>query len=253
MIFVWAVARLPIRPHPPIDSLTVLPNQTLSIGLQADRFPFAYISEQGEIVGLEADLMRLITQIWGVEPILTPIGADGLYDAITSKQVDVVVAGLQPNPLYDGRAVRYTRQYFDNGYMLLARDEQPSLSDLAGKRVAVQFGGEGHQLLQKWQRRLKPFEIAPYELESIAFESFAVGITDWVILQPTTLSQTHPQNTFSVEWQSQQVSHVWYTMMVKAEQDALLQLLNDTLHTIDQDSRLDMIVAEWLPYYAPQK
>lgn len=252
-VLIVAVARLPIRPRSQIDPLTILPNQTLTVGLQADRFPFAYINQQGKIDGLEADLVRLIAQIWGVELILNPIGADGLYDAITSKQVDIVVAGVQPNPLYDGRAVHYTRQYFDNGYLLLARDEQPSLAQLADKKVGVQFGSEGHLLLQQWQRRLKPFEIAPYELESIALDAFEVGVVDWVILQPTTLSSAFVTKPTPDEWQSQQVTHVWYTMMVEAKRDDLLQLLNDTLHTIDQDSRLDMIVAEWLPYYAPQE
>jgi len=253
VVLILAIARLPLAPRPTPDPLQVLTNPILRVGLQADRNPFAYINHQGEMIGLEVDLMRLIGEVWGVELALTPIGADGLYDAITSNQVDVVVAGLQPNPLYDGQSVRYTRQYFDNGYLLLSRHESPRLEGLAGKKVAVQFGSEGHQLLQRWQRRLKPFEIAPYELESIALDAFQLGVVDWALLQPTTLSEIRSPNISPVEWQSQQVSHVWYTMMVVAQRADLLQLLNDTLHTLDQDSRLDMIVAEWLPYYAPQK
>lgn len=253
VVLILAIARLPLAPRPTPDPSQVLTNPILHVGLQADRKPFAYINEQGEMIGLEVDLMRLIGEVWGIESALIPIGADGLYDAVTSNQVDVVVAGLQPNSLYDGKSVRYTRQYFDNGYLLLSKDDSPRLEGLAGKRVAVQFGSEGHQLLQRWQRRLKPFEIAPYELESIALNAFQMGVVDWALLQPTTLSDTLNPKIARAEWQSQQVTHVWYTMVVVEQRADLLQLLNDTLHTLDQDSRLDMIVAEWLPYYAPQK
>ena len=127
-----------LRPAP--DVTEIFPHGEIRVGLDPSRPPFASVNAEGEYIGLEVDLGRALAEQIGLPVRFVGLGFDGLYDALQTDQVDVVIAGLQPTLATDGNTARFTRHYFDAGLVLLSSAGYESMRDLPGRALAYEFG-----------------------------------------------------------------------------------------------------------------
>jgi len=151
----WALTR-PGMPLGPID-LTwhrMQVNKDFYVGIDPTYPPFAEWTPD-RIAGIEPDIARELGRRLGVETSILIMGYDGLYDALYTGEVDLILAGLRADPLFAGW-VHYTAPYFDAGQVLVARRDAPyqDMAALDGKTLAVEIASLGDQTAQRWQRRL---------------------------------------------------------------------------------------------------
>ncbi len=224
----------------------VLPNNVLRVGLDPSRPPFAFFNENGDYVGLEIDLTHAIGEELEVEIQFVPLGFDGLYDALRTNQADVVIAGLQPIfPARNGEA--YTRHYFDAGLVLLTPPTAAieSFSDLPGHTLAYEFGSPADALAHRWLRRVRPFDLRPYELPEYAVQAVDVGEANAALVDSLTArTYLHDNPTFAANLE--QITHFYYAAAVREGRLDLLNALNTTLNTLDDSGTLERIIDDWL-------
>ncbi|MEM6528029.1 MAG: transporter substrate-binding domain-containing protein [Chloroflexota bacterium] len=240
-----------VRPHlanlleTPSEPREVFHVGALRVGLDPSRPPFAFFTEDGQYVGLEVDLGRALADEIGVPVRFVGLGFDGLYDALKTNNVDVVIAGLQPAYHIDGNAAVYSTHYFDAGLVLVSEAGFEDMRDLPGYALAYEFGSPADAEAQRWLRRVRPFDLRPYELPEYALEAMHVGEADAVLVDAATARlylREHPEFDASAE----QITHAFYTVTLRNDRPDMLGVINDTLQQLYDDGTLDDILDEWL-------
>ncbi|MBP8950134.1 MAG: transporter substrate-binding domain-containing protein, partial [Candidatus Promineofilum sp.] len=123
----------------------------LRIGVDPTFPPFA-TADGADAQGLDIDLARALADELGLEAQFTYFGYDGLYDALATGQVDVLISALVVAPERTAD-VAYSDAYFDAGQVLIVPQASAvaGMADLDGRTVAVELGALGHVEAQAWQ------------------------------------------------------------------------------------------------------
>lgn len=106
--------------------------------------PFEFENEDGEMVGIDLDLLAAIAEDQGFDYELQVVGFSAAVTALESGEADGVIAGMSiteaREELYD-----FSQPYYDSGVgMAVAADSDiTSYEDLAGQQVAAKIGTEG--------------------------------------------------------------------------------------------------------------
>ena len=136
--------------------------ETYVIGTDTTFAPFEFTNSDGELVGIDMDLLRAIAEDQGFEVEIRQLGFDAAVQALQSNQVDAVMAGMS---ITDERkkAFDFSDPYFTSGIQLgvLENSDVESLDDLDGKTVAVKTGTQGQTFAEENQDEYG-FTVNPY-------------------------------------------------------------------------------------------
>ena len=137
---------------------------TWRVGMDPSFPPFEDLDDRGNIVGFDVDLAKAMAAAWGLEAEIVPIGFDSLVDALRAGRIDSVVSALP----YDPRATRdvtFSPPYFEAGVVLAVRAGTPisDVAELAGTRVAVEWGSMGDMVGRRLERAGIALELVPHE------------------------------------------------------------------------------------------
>ncbi len=118
--------------------------ETFVIGTDTTFAPFEF-RENGELVGIDMDLLNAIAEEEGFNVEIQSLGFDAALQSLQSNQVDGVIAGMS---ITDERrqVFDFSDPYFESGIQMAVaenNDDVAGYEDLKGKRVAVKTGTEG--------------------------------------------------------------------------------------------------------------
>ncbi|WP_439099060.1 amino acid ABC transporter substrate-binding protein/permease [Cryobacterium aureum] len=118
--------------------------ETYVIGTDTTFAPFEY-RKDGELTGIDMDLIRGIAKSQGFTVEIKSLGFDAALQALQSNQVDGVIAGMS---ITDERELifDFSDPYFDSGVQMAVAEDNTEItgySDLAGETVVAKRGSEG--------------------------------------------------------------------------------------------------------------
>ncbi|MCS7072483.1 MAG: transporter substrate-binding domain-containing protein [Anaerolinea sp.] len=228
------------------DIRQLLPTSHLRIGVDASYPPFASLRD-GQYEGIDIALGAALAHALGVDSRFENISLDGLYDALSTQRVDVLISALVERR--DRRSqVEYSLPYFNAGLVLVEMaTERPALNmwQMAGRRIAFAFGSDAHFELNRWQRRVGPFMRLPYELPGYALDALRLGQADAALVSRTDLLTYlchYP------EWavKTTEVTVVPYVIAAARENSALIDRIDEILRRWQADGTLaDLIDAQF--------
>lgn len=142
--------------------------------------PFELLDAAGQPTGFDAELAQAIAARWGVTVTFEAMGFDGLVDAVYAGRVQGAISALpyQPERTQD---VAFSVPYFEAGLVLVLPAQGgavQSLDDLAGKRLAVEWGSEGDVQARSLRRRFTDLLLLPQETPQDALLAVAEGRAD---------------------------------------------------------------------------
>ena len=218
----------------------------LRVGVDPTFPPFA-AAEGSELWGVDADLAQALAAELGLEPHFTYFGYDGLYDALATNQVDVLVSALvvMPERMQD---VAYTDSYYDAGQVLIVpRGSAVSgMDDLNAASVAVELGALGHVEAQTWQRRLPALTVRTYGSVDEALGAVAAGEADAALVDSVSGRLYLRDHTDKLTRIAAPVTAEPYAIAVRIGDRTLHRRLNEALDQLASAGELDEIVAAWL-------
>ena len=135
--------------------------------------PFEFENDEGNMVGIDLDLLKAIAEDQGFEYELEYVGFSAAVTALEAGEVDAVIAGMS---ITDERKEKYdfSDPYFDSGIGMgvLAGSDIKSYEDLAGKQVAAKIGAEGfaESIADQYG-----FTIAQFEDSATMFQDVLAG------------------------------------------------------------------------------
>lgn len=119
-------------------------NKTYVIATDTTFAPFEFENDNGEMVGIDLDILDAIAKDQGFDYELQVVGFSAAVTALEAGEADGVIAGMsiteKRQQLYD-----FSDAYYDSGVgMAVAADSDiTSYEDLAGLQVATKIGTEG--------------------------------------------------------------------------------------------------------------
>lgn len=234
---VWLVVR-------PVNTPVTFPYGELRVGVDPSNPPFAAISADGQLFGLEIDLARELGVRLNLPVRFVALGFDGLYDALKTDQVDALIAGIvvDDTRLND---IHFSQPYYDAGLVLVSNRGIHEMRQLPGHKLAYEFGSEADSEARAWLRRVLTFETLPYEQQQNALRAAQRGDADAALVNSVNARlylQAHPEFNAEMHY----VTSIPYAIATQARRPETSIVIGAMLQAMIEDGTLAEITNRWL-------
>lgn len=223
------------------------------VGMDPSFPPFEDLDDADRLVGFDVDLAQAIAARWGVQVEIVSVGFDSQVDAVWTGKLDSAISALpyQPQLTQD---VAFSSPYFEAGLVLVASAVEPgirSVDDLAGRRVAVEWGSEGDVQARALRRRFPDLEIVPLDLPEAALQAVAEGRADAAMVDNISALQymaTDPR----VRIVPPVLVSDPYVIVMPLKSPTLRAEMGKALDALRTDGTLDSLTTKWFGSTKPQ-
>jgi polar amino acid transport system substrate-binding protein len=218
----------------------------LKVGLDPTYPPFEATNEEG-VFGLDVDLAQAITADWGLEVEFVLFGYDGLYDALATEQVDVLISGMIIVPERT-KDFAYSEPYFNAGQILVTRPDTADLqqlSDFNGRILAVELGAQSHVEATTWSRRLSNLTVVPYNTPDEALTAVRNHEADAALVDSIS-GRLYLMNETGLVRGETAVTVEPFAIVTRREDELLLEKINESLDNLQTSGQLEQIISRWL-------
>lgn len=198
-------------------------------------------------VGLDVDLANAIAGRWGVRVEFVGVGFDELVDAVAARRVDSAISAL---PVFEHRTqeVAFSAPYVEAGVLLVAPRGSAITkpADLAGRRLAVEWGSTGDAQARALQRELSGnLTLVLRESSDGALQAVLAEEADAAAVDAVSLALFDAGRGDLVAVGEPLVSDP-YVIVVPAGAPKLLDAIDEALAALEADGTLAQIRARWL-------
>ncbi len=160
------------------------------VGMDPSFPPFELLDGEGKPIGYDVDLAQALAKRWGVQVQIVALGFDGLTDALLAGKVDSIVSALPYDPRLTAD-LSYSASYFEAGVRLAVAEGSTvqGADDLAGQRLAVEWGSNGDAEARKLQRADPSIQRLTFPSAPEAVAALLAGDADGVLVDGVTLRQ----------------------------------------------------------------
>ncbi|WP_340149316.1 transporter substrate-binding domain-containing protein [uncultured Sneathiella sp.] len=140
-LLAMAIAGMAVISQASADLSEVLESGTVKIAIPENFPPFGSLGAEGEYVGYDVDVAKMIAEDLGVELELVPVTSKQRIPFLETDRVDLVISSMGANPSR-AKSIWFSSAYapFFSGAFSASEMEISSLADLAGKKVGVTGG-----------------------------------------------------------------------------------------------------------------
>ncbi len=216
------------------------------VGMDPSFPPFENLDTAGRSVGLDVDLADAIAAAWGVRVEIVSLGFDELLDAVHAQKVDSAISALPVNPLRT-QDVAFSAPYVEAGLLLVAPagGDLQSLDDLAGRRVAAEWGGSGdaqaRALARGWDGNLV---LVLRDSVTGALDALLAGEADAALVD--AISFALYARAGELVTVGRPVVSDPYVIVVPRDAPDLLRNVDETLAALAANGTLEEIRGRWL-------
>lgn len=215
---------------------------TLTVCSDIPYAPFEYVQD-GETVGFDIDLVNNIAEDLGVETNVITTGFEAIEtgSALDTDQCDLAASGMTINEERES-VMDFSEPYLDDNLALLVAPDSDiqSVADVQGKRVGVQQATTGEVQAQE-----NNAEVVQYEDSGLMIQGLNTGDVEAVIGNISVMGPAITDNP-ELKLVEEIETGEQLGLAVKTGNTALLEQVNESLATMEEDGTLDQLEAEWL-------
>lgn len=223
--------------------------RALRVGVDPTYPPMVF-DQDGEIVGIEADLARGLGERLGRRIVFERFEGEALLEALERGQLDVVMSGLSITPERADR-VRFAAPYMDSGQLALIRS-----ADLgrfgrihtirrAGARVGYEHGTSGERFVATELTRATSFG---FDDVDSALRSLRAGRIDYFVHDaPTVWRIAGDLQQRDLHGLYQRLTQEELAWAVRRDDAALASLLDAAVAAWQRDGEIEKVVDRWIP------
>ena len=218
-------------------------NGTLTVGTNAE-FPPYESYEDGQIVGIDMDIMRAVSDELGMELEIEDIAFDSIIPEIVSGKADMALAGMTVTE--DRKAsVDFSDTYATASQMIIVKEDSKIAGpdDLKGVTVGVQLGTTGDIYVSDLEADGTTVE--RYNKGFEAVQALSQGKIDAVVIDGEP-AKTFVSETEGLKILDEAFTVEEYAIAVKKGNSELLDKINTALESLKDNGTLDEIVAKYI-------
>lgn len=165
------------------SGLTHAGDKKVIVGTSADYPPFEWVDGNGNFVGFDMDVVRMLGHLKGFKVEIKDIPFDSLITSLKTGKVDIIAAALSVNE-ERAKVVDFTDAYYDAETAILVRKvSKLSIATLfqKGRKIGAQTGGTQAQWLEEQLKTGAQFEAKMYETNDLAIMDIGAGRLDALV------------------------------------------------------------------------
>ncbi|WP_430051702.1 amino acid ABC transporter substrate-binding protein/permease [Niallia taxi] len=221
--------------------------KTYQIATDITFAPFEFQDTSGEFVGIDMDLVAAIAKDQGFKYEIKPLGFNAAVQALESKQVDAVIAGMS---ITDERKIKFnfSDPYFDSGIIMAvseSNDDVSSYNDLKGKKVAVKTGTEGASFAESIKDKYD-FSIVTFDDSANMYEDVKTGNSVAVFDDYPVLAYGIKQGNGLKSVTDKEAGASYGFAVSKGENAELLEMFNTGLANLKASGEYQKIMDKYL-------
>lgn len=218
----------------------------MHVGTNPEFAPFEYVDDNGEIAGIDVDIMNEIGKDLGVTIEMQAMEFDALVPSLASGKLDATIAGMS---ITDGRkqSVLFSDPYFTSTQVVILPEgsEIATIDDLKGKKIGVQLGTTGDIYVTE---NIEGAEVSRYNKGMDAALDVLNGRLDAVVIDTLPAKQfvaslaglvVHDEILTDVEVEP-------YGIAVQLGQEELIEKINASLKRMQEDGTFDAILLKYV-------
>ena len=218
------------------------------VGLDDTFAPMGFRDENGELAGVDIELMTAVSDVMGIPFELQPIDWTMKETELNNKNIDLIWNGYS---ITDERReqVNFSQPYLNNKQIVvtLADSDINSLADLSGKIVAAQDMSSAIDAIDSKPEVKDTFgDLVTFETNDQCLRDLEAGRSDAVVADEVLLryyiSQKGEEKYKVLE---EDFGSEEYGIGVRKEDEALLNALNNALDTIKENGTSKEISEKW--------
>ncbi|PWG58908.1 glutamine ABC transporter permease [Bifidobacterium catulorum] len=221
--------------------------KTFKIATDTTFAPFEFRDSNGQMVGIDMDLVHAIAKDQGFNVQIQSLGFNAALQAMSSGQADGVIAGMsitdERKAIYD-----FSDPYFQSGVqMAIAKnnDEIKGYEDLKGKTVVAKTGAEGEAFAKKNAAKYG-YTVKSVDQSATMYEMVKSGNADAVVDDYPVLAYGIQQGN-GLKTVTPKVPGGSYGFAVNKGKNAdLLKAFNAGLANLKKSGEYDRILAKYL-------
>ena len=216
----------------------------LVMGTNAAFPPYEFVDDNGQIVGIDAEIAAAIAEKLGMELEIKDMEFDSLITACSGGAVDVVLAGMT---VTDERkeSVNFSDSYATGIQVIIVKDGSAiaAYEDLEGKIIGVQSGttGDIYCTDEFGQDNVKQFANG-----ALAVEALKNDQVDCVIIDNEPAKAFVEANEGLKILESEYAVED-YAIAIAKENTALLEKINNAMKELKADGTIDDIIEKYIP------
>lgn len=219
--------------------------RVMTVGVDISFAPYGIYDPAGPI-GIDPDVAQAIGALWGVEVRFVLVNYDGMYDSLLVGDVDMLIAGVRPEP-QRAAAARYTAPYFDGGQVLVGTTGLPDeLQGLHGAMLGVIFASDGDIWARDYLAKHEgAFVRVRYDDRIVLQHALATGDIQYALLDTISAYQAQQQHP---DWRiaAETVVPDPVVIVVRRSDWKLYAELQGLLDDFHADGTLKAIILRWL-------
>ncbi|RST72806.1 basic amino acid ABC transporter substrate-binding protein [Siminovitchia acidinfaciens] len=215
----------------------------LVVGTEAAYAPMEYMDSNGNIVGIDIDIVKAIAEEVGVEVEFKNIGWEPLFPAVDNGEIDFAVSSItiteERQETYD-----FSDPYYVANQVILVKEDSDiaSFNDLKDKKASVQINTTGHKMLKELMGKTSS-KISATETVPLAIEEMLNGNVDAVVTDNAPVNEYIKNNpNVKVKMvEDDTAEKEYYGLMIKKGNTELVNLLNEGIQKIKDNGKLKEI------------
>lgn len=221
----------------------------LHVGVAPTYAPVIF-EHEGEIVGIEADLARIVADKIGRKLVFHRYSFTELIDALERSDIDVIMSGLSVTPERQQR-VRFTEPYMEVGQLAMIRtDDVARLGRIqwikrSGTRVGYERGTTGEAYVSEGLSRSVAFA---FDTVQEGLRSLRAGRIDYFVHDSPTIwriaGDPKHRDLIGLYRPLTEESLAW---AVRRDDTRLAALLDATLSESRSEGLIEPILNRWIP------
>lgn len=216
----------------------------LVMGTNAQFPPYEYVDDNGNIIGIDAEIAQAVADKLGMTLTIKDMEFDSLLSAVQAGSVDIVFAGLT---VTDERkeSVDFTMTYATGIQSIIVKDDSEikTVDDLEGKTIGVQSGttGDIYCTDDYGQENVKQFNNG-----ALAVAALVNGQVDCVIID------NEPAKAFVEANDGLKILNTEYAVedyaaAISKDNAELTEKVNAAMEELKADGTIDQIIAKYIP------
>ena len=219
------------------------------IAVDNDFAPFSSADENGDLVGMNVELLTAIAADQGFSYELRGSDWNGAVGAFTSHQAQVLMGSITATQERMDEGWSFSDSYFDGVTQIMAMEpgsDTNTLSDLAGKGVAVVSGSLGAAYAESLKDEYG-FSVATFNDSHTMYKNVLSGRLAACFEDTLALQQSIDSGVALEIVEESESSPVGYCVCVRDEENLpFLELFNAGLANIRANGTYDRIVSKYI-------
>lgn len=226
----------------------VLDSGKFILGLDATFEPMGYTNENDEIVGFDIDVAEEVCARMGVELVKEPIDWDTKEQDLAVGRIDCIWNGMSINPSREEQ-MNLSEPYMKNEmvFVVPASSDVASMSDLAGKNIAVQNGSSAQDILEASELYTSdtPVTVTAMATNVEALQQLELGLVDAVFLDSVVANYQITSAGKDYKVLPDGLEEEEYAIGFRKEDQALRDEVQKILGEMKADGKLGEISTKW--------